>query len=206
MSEGHGAPSAPLRGRRRWPQDQAPPGAVAPGTWAPSRQDAPDHRVPSQIDRRALARYLANHATGAHAGLARFEALSAAWSGTDAGRELAALTQEIAAERAFLTELLASLEVPVLPPRRATMWAGRRLGGLLTRGRPGPREMHLVLELEVLRGAVMVKLGSWQTLARIAPLLGLPAATFESLAEQAREQARRLEALHEQARDAVVDG
>ena len=204
MADGRGAPSAPLRPRHRWPQDQSPPGAVAPGTLAPPGEDTPDHRVPAEVDRRALARYLANHLTGAAAGLARFEAVTAAFGDTDVGDELADLTEEIHAEREFLDELLVTLEMPPVSPRRAAMWLGERGGGFATRGRSPGSTMHLVMELEILRGAVMVKLGSWQTLAELAPRLGLPRSTFELLADQAREQARRLEALHEQTRSAVV--
>ena len=66
--------------------------------------------------------------------------------------------------------------------------------------------MHLLLELEMLRGAVMVKLGSWQTLAELAPQLGLPRSTFEALAAQAHGQAQRLDQLHARVRGDAARG
>ena len=56
--------------------------------------------------------------------------------------------------------------------------------------------MTPVLELELMRSAVVGKLGVWQTLTALAPDLGLPPSLFEVLADQARRQAETFDRLH----------
>jgi hypothetical protein len=60
--------------------------------------------------------------------------------------------------------------------------------------------MTMVLEAELMRAAVLGKLGGWQTLAELAPDLGLDPATFTALGEDARSQIEALSRVHEHAR------
>ena len=196
MADGDGAASAPLRPRERWPHDQLPPGNVQPGSPVPPDADSHDHRVPANIDRDALALYLGNHVSGATAGSARFDRMARVYEGTPIGPELAEVAAEVGDELEFLRELIESLEIPQRTPRSTAAWLSEKAARVVTSSRPPGSGMYLVLELELMRAAVLAKLGGWQTLARLAPRLGLPPATFETLADAARRQASRLEELH----------
>lgn len=52
-----------------------------------------------------------------------------------------------------------------------------------------------------MRSAVVGKLGGWQTMARLAPDLGIPVELFEGLAAQSRGQIDTLGRLH----DGLID-
>ncbi len=54
----------------------------------------------------------------------------------------------------------------------------------------------VVLELELLRGAVMAKQGLWQSLHDLAGPLGLDADELDRLTETATVQRERLERMH----------
>ena len=58
--------------------------------------------------------------------------------------------------------------------------------------------MTPLLEIELLRSAVVGKLGGWQTLTHLADDLALPPALFERLIERAEHQLDVLSRLHEE--------
>jgi nucleoside-diphosphate-sugar epimerase len=196
IAAGRGTPSAPMRARRRWPHDQLPPGDVPADRSDAATTVGDGHRVPVGIDREILGLYLSDHLTGATAGVARINRMAKAFAGTELGPDLARIAEEIAAERAFLRDLIPSLELRRRPYRQAVAWLAERIGRLKTNGRPSGSPMTPVLELELMRSAVIGKLGGWETLAALAPDLGLPAETFHDLAERARSQADVLGELH----------
>lgn len=196
IAEGRGAASAPMRPRTRWPHDQLPPGHVEPARPVQPGETTHDHRIPVPLDRDALALYLGDHVSGATAGSERFDRMARAYADTEIGPELAELASEVREELRFLRELLTTLELPTRTPRSAAAWLAEKGARLTTSNRPPGSGMYLALELELLRAAVNAKRGGWQALARLAPSLGLPVATFERLAELAREQSARLEKLH----------
>ncbi|MBU5895038.1 hypothetical protein JVW19_23965, partial [Vibrio cholerae O1] len=71
----------------------------------------------------------------------------------------------------------------------AATWTLERLGRLKPNGRLLRRSpMTLVLETELMRSAIMGKLGMWQTLRDNADALGLAAEVFGDLAENSRRQ------------------
>jgi len=196
MADGRGAHSAPLRPRAQWPQDQLPPGESTPdGAVQPPRESS-GHRVPADLERDILGLYLSDHLTGATAGVDRLRRMATAYADTDMGPDLARVAREVAEERQFLKELISSLELRRRPYRQAAAWLAEKAGRLKTDGRPLGSPMTPVLELEVMRSAVMGKLGAWQTLTDLAPDLGLPRQVFVDLAERTREQATILERLH----------
>ncbi|KQY98584.1 epimerase [Microbacterium sp. Root53] len=207
MADGAGTASAPMRPRRDWPQDQLPPGDVLPDGPAQPPADSPGHRLPATLQRDILGLYLSDHLTGATAGVARFRRMAKAYADTDLGPDLARLAEEVGRERVFLKDLVDTLEVPRRPHRQALAWLGEKAGRLKTNGRPLGSPMTPVLETELMRGAVMGKKGVWETLAALAPDLGLPAETFTALAERAEEQAAVLGRLHRHiVREAFVAG
>jgi nucleoside-diphosphate-sugar epimerase len=196
MADGAGAPSAPLRPRGRWPQDQLPPGEVLPDRLVQPPADSSGHRVPARLERDILGLYLSDHLTGATAGVARFQRMARAYADTDLGPDLRRIAAEVRDERVFLRDLIASLELPRRRHRQALAWLAEKAGRLKTNGRPLGSPMTPVLETEIMRGAVMGKLGAWETLAELSDDLGLPADMFTALAERTREQAAILERLH----------
>jgi len=196
MAEGVGTASAPMRPREDWPTDQLPPGDVVPGGVVRPEPGSAVHRIPAEIDRDSLGLYLADHLTGATAGAERIERMAAAYAETELGPRLEEIAVEIREEREFLVELMASLELTRRRSREAAAWVSERASRVATSTRPGGDPWYLVLELELMRSAVMGKLGAWHTLAELAPQLGLPPEAFEALARLARDQAERFEAMH----------
>ena len=69
------------------------------------------------------------------------------------------------------------------PHRQAAAWLAEHAGRLKLNGRIVRRSpMTMVLEAELMRAAILGKLGGWQTLEELAPELGLDPATFAALA------------------------
>ena len=60
--------------------------------------------------------------------------------------------------------------------------------------------MTLALESELMQGAVLAKVGGWQTLEELAPQLGLEQSTFARLIAEGRSQIETLDRVHEHAR------
>jgi nucleoside-diphosphate-sugar epimerase len=196
MADGRGAASAPMRPRRSWPQDQQPPGAVTPDVLVQPPADSSGHRVPAGLERDILGLYLSDHLTGSTAGVDRLARMAKAYADTDLGPDIARLHREIRDERTFLKQLISSLELRRRPYRQAAAWVAEKAGRLKTNGRPLGSPMTPVLEVEIMRGAIMGKLGAWETLAELAPDLGLPRQIFTDLAEQAHQQVATLGRLH----------
>lgn len=194
MADGTGAHSAPKRPRGHWPQDQAPPG----GLGADGRTDQPIHasRIPASIERDIFALYLSDHLTGATAGAERISRMAKAYANTDMSEALRQLAIEIRGEREFLAQLIDTLQVPQRPHRQFVAWAAEKAGRLKFNGRASGSPMTPVLEIELMRSAINGKLGLWETLAALAPDLGMPPETFTALIEQGRAQVEVLEQLH----------
>lgn len=78
---------------------------------------------------------------------------------------------------------------------------GEHLGRLKINDRIATRSpMTTVLEMELMRSAVLGKRGAWQVLADNAQELGLDAERFRDLAEQAMDQHEQLDEIHASAR------
>ena len=196
MAEGQGTGSPQMRPRERWPIDQVPPGTTAPDGLVRPGDDSDAHRLPATIERDILGLYLSDHFTGATAGTERIERMAEAYADTPLGADLAQVAIEIRQEREFLGELIETLQLRVRPHRQAAAWVAERAGRLKTNERAEGSPMTPVLELELMRSAVMGKLGVWQTLTALSPELGLPPDLFVALADQARQQAETFDRLH----------
>ncbi len=159
---------------------------------------APDSpRISSEL----MGLYLSDHLTGATAGAERIERMSAAYIDTPVYARLSELAEEIRLERAFLHRLIHDLGMRQRSYRQAVSWTLEHIGRLKTNGRVLSRSpMTLVLETELMRGAVMGKLGVWQTLEDNAEELGLDPEVFADLAERTLVQVNTLSEIHEYAR------
>ena len=112
-----------------------------------------------------------------------------------------ALADEITAAREALRAIIEALDLRQRPYRQAAAWVAERVGRLKLNGRVRTRSpLSPLLELELMRAAVNGQAGLWETLADLAPDLGLPRERFEELAERSRGFSARLERLHEMVR------
>lgn len=198
MADGTGTPSAPMRPRRHWPQDQVPPGESVPDRPIQPPKRSAAHRIPANLERDILGLYLSDHLTGSTAGSDRLDRMAKEHEGAAMGSALADLAAEIARERAFLKDLIVLLQVRRRPHRQAAAWVAEKAGRLKINGRPGGSPMTPLLEIEIMRSAIVGKRGVWETLAELAPDLGLPREMFTDLAQRGREQVEMLDRLHEE--------
>lgn len=157
--------------------------------------------IPANIDDKLLGLYLSDHLTGATAGLGRIERMAKDFTDTPVHAELCGLAVEIGRERELLIGLIHDLGTRPRPHRQAVAWLAEHFGRLKLNGRLLARSpMTLVLESELMRAAVMAKVGGWQTLEELAPQLGLEQSTFARLAAQAEVQIKALDRVHAHAR------
>lgn len=114
--------------------------------------------------------------------------------------ELSSPAVEIGRERELLTGLIHDLGTRQRPHRQSLAWLAEHFGRLKLNGRLLSRSpMTLVLESELMRAAVMAKIGGWQTLEELAPQLGLEQSTFARLVTQAEVQIKAVDCVHEHA-------
>ncbi len=161
-----------------------------------------DVGIPETLDRYLLGLYLSDHFTGATAGLERAELMTDNYADTPFHAELAELTEQLRAERELYRDLLDALGVPRRRYRQAVAWLGERAGRLKLNGRVTERSpMTAVLETELMRGAVLGKIGGYQTLREHADELGLDPAQLEELIDLAHGQIDLLDRFHAYARE-----
>jgi hypothetical protein len=146
---------------------------------------------------RLLAIYLNDHLAGATLGVELARRLRASNQGdAEMGGPLAAICEEIEADREALEQLMERLEVGRDQLKPALAKAAERLGRLKLNGRLlGYSPLSRVLELEVLSGLVGAKLQLWNALEQS---FGETLEGFDLGARAARadSQGRRLEDLH----------
>ena len=196
IADGQGTASPPMRPREQWPVDQSPPGGADPSGVTGPGEESSAHRLPAHLERDVLALYLSDHLTGATAGLGRARRMARDFADTDLGPDLATVAEDIVSERQFLAELIDSLHLRRRPHRQAVAAVAEKAGRLKLNERLTSSPMTPVLEVELMRSAVVGKLGGWETLAALAPDLGLPVELFTSLADRAREHADIFGRLH----------
>lgn len=201
MAVGEGGASSPLK--PRGPEDATVPGVHEPAHRgaAAGRGDRERAGAPDEESRELLNIYLADHLAGATAGSSRMARMADAYIDTPMYAQLSSLSTELRAERAFLRQLIRDLELKPLRYRRAIAWAGEHMGRLKGNGRVVRRSpLTMLIEAELMRAAVLGKLGLWQTLQDHAGTLGLDAGVFSRLADVARRQISTLDEVHAYAR------
>ena len=210
MVKGTGGHSIPLRARDR---DHA----TIPGTSTPishggesnagqsSTEDGADgefgRHADQTADRELIELYLSDHLTGATAGLERIERMEEAFADTPVFRQISEVADKIRRERALLVQIIDDLGLKRKPYRQALAWLGEHAGRVKLNNRIISRSpMTLVLEAELMRSAVMGKLGGWQALHDNAETMGLDPTIFATLQEEAWQQIATLDEVHEYAR------
>ena len=157
--------------------------------------------VPDHIDTSLLSLYLSDHLAGATAGKSRAKQMATRYGTTRIGPELAEISSQIDGEHAFLSDLVDALGLHERKYRQVLGGLAERVGRLKMNQRIAKTSpMSPLLELELLRSAVIGKRSGWQVLATYADDLGLPEQLFTDLAQRAEKQAHTLEHLHERVR------
>lgn len=154
------------------------------------------------LDRTLLQSYLSDHLAGAEGGSARFGRMAEAYADTPIGPALGAVAQEVADERDWLAETAVRLDVRPSSLKRLGVAVAERAGRLKPNGRlTDPSPLTAVLELDLMRAAVVAKRGLWETLDIWADDLGLDRGRLGRLLEQADAQAATLTRLGAVARE-----
>ncbi len=202
MVEGDGLAASPVMRPRDDDQKLVPGVGEAAETGADAgagRED--DEQVPEEVTSDLLNLYLSDHLTGATAGANRIQRMADDFVDTPVFAQLSELANEIRAERTFLRNLIHDLGLKQMPYRQAVAWAGERVGRLKGNGRIVSRSpMTMLLETELMRGAILGKMGGWQTLREHAEQLNLDPEVFDRLVEASEKQISALDEVHKYAR------
>ncbi|TKR26894.1 hypothetical protein FA014_03280 [Cellulomonas hominis] len=155
-----------------------------------------------RLDRTLLDSYLGDHLAGAEGGSARFGRMAEAYADSPLGPALARIAQEVTDERDWLHDTAHRLGVRPSVVKRVGLAAVERVGRLKPNGRlTDPSPLTAVLEIDLMRGAVIAKRGLWETLHIWADDLGLDPAQLQRLLDQADEQIATLTRLGQVARE-----
>ncbi|WP_182113626.1 MULTISPECIES: hypothetical protein [unclassified Actinotalea] len=157
------------------------------------------------LDRAALSTYLNDHLAGAVAGSHRMRRTAEALARTPVGPGLTRVADEVEGEREELRALIGDLDLVQARPKQVATWAGERLARLKTSGAGLQREpLTALLEVELLRSAVVGKRGLWQTMTALAPALGVDADRCRELWGQTDRQVATLDEVHDYVRSRVL--
>ncbi|WP_265522392.1 hypothetical protein [Oerskovia flava] len=144
---------------------------------------------PGRVDLKLLGTYLVDHVTGATVGLNRVERMADAYEGTFVGDALAPFVGQFEHEREWLVQTTEGLGVHISRYKVVGAFVAERLGRLKPNGRiVSTSPLSALLEVELLRSAILGKLSGWETLESVAPHLDVDASHLPFLQDQAREQ------------------
>jgi hypothetical protein len=143
--------------------------------------------VPSSTPRAA---YLNDHLAGSAAALDLLAKMSSQNEGTEFGRVLAALEQEVAEDRDALRQVMAKLGIPTDSVKQAGGWVLEKLTRLRFDVTTG-EELGRLMEAEALSLGIAGKLAGWRALKEASHAdLGVD---LDRLIERAQDQRSRLE-------------
>jgi hypothetical protein len=115
-----------------------------------------------------LAIYLNDHLAGSTGGLELVKRSAGEHEGTELGTFLAALRDEIAADRQELEAIMGELGVTANPAKQAVAWAGEKAGRLKPNGElRGTSPLTPLVELEALLLGITGKRSLWSALAAV---------------------------------------
>lgn len=155
------------------------------------------HR-PQAADLSLLGVYLNDHLAGSVAGSQRFQRLAETLRRTPVGADIARIAEEVTAEREELRSIIEQLSLRDQNlPKQALAWLGERLARVKAgSGQVAASTTRALLEVELLRSALVGKLGVWQTLEEIGGGLGLDAARMRELRAQTERQQATMDEVH----------
>jgi hypothetical protein len=154
-----------------------------------------DKTTKARPESRYLSIYLNDHFAGSVMGVELARRISGHHEGTEAGRVLAAVRDEIEADQETLKRLIERLGFEQSRLKPAGAWVLERLGRLKLNGQlRGLSPLGRMVELEELGAGITGKMMLWRALERS---LGqtVPGFDFAALAARAESQRERVEAL-----------
>ncbi|MBO1753290.1 hypothetical protein J4G33_15890 [Actinotalea sp. BY-33] len=151
----------------------------------------------ASIDRRLLAVYLNDHLAGSVAGARRLRRTADTLQRSPVAAGLDRVAREVAAEKDELDEMLEAWGVTQALPKQALAWLGERVSRIkAARSQMRSSPTTTLLEVELLRSAVVGKRGLWQTLIDLAPALDVDRSRMVELLEQTDRQVIILDEVH----------
>lgn len=158
-----------------------------------------------RTDRDLLQVYLDDHVAGATVGLSRVERMARAYAGTPVGDVVTPMADELREEREFLLATTKDLGFHVSRYKVVLAAVAERAGRLKPNGRLlRASPLSALLEVEILRGAVMGKMSGWRTLQQLPDDAQVDRPRAAELEEQARHQVDDLTALLDRLRPALT--
>ena len=146
-----------------------------------------------------LRTYLQDHHAGATAGLELARRAASSNADDPSGPELAAIADEIEADREILERVMEDLGVPASAVKDGVAWTAEKLGRLKPNNRlVGYSPLSRVVELEGLVLGVTGKTALWEALGT-AVGTRVEGVDFDVLAARAADQRTRLERLRREA-------
>lgn len=155
-----------------------------------------------ELDLDLVGVYLNDHLAGSVAGSQRFDRVAEILRSTPVGPAIAEVGAQVSEESEELRQIVIGFEVATQNlAKQAGAWLGERVARLKA-GRRAVRQspMRTLLEVELLRSALVGKLGTWQTLEDLAPTLELDADRMHWLHMRTLRQIAALDAVHEYVR------
>src|SRR5919109_922393 len=121
------------------------------------------------VDEKLLRIFMQDHLAASTAGLELARRARGANEGTNYGRPLARLADEIEADRGALEAMLADLDFGPDRAKNVGAWAGEKLGRLKLNGQvKGYSPLSRVIELEGLMAGINMKLSLWGILLEVS--------------------------------------
>ncbi|WP_225754137.1 hypothetical protein [Actinotalea sp. Marseille-Q4924] len=153
-----------------------------------------------------LGTYLNDHLAGSVAGAERFARLAAALGSTSVGPAISRVAAEVAEERDELRSIIQSLDLgPQNRAKQASAWLGEHVSRLKASRRSlRRRRTDAMLEVELLRSALVGKLGVWQVLEGLDGGLGIDATRMTELRARTSEQVATMDDVHAHVRARVI--
>lgn len=153
-----------------------------------------------------LGTYLNDHLAGSVAGAERFERLASALRSSPVGPDVRRVAQEVAQERDELRELIETLGLrPQNRVKQAAAWVGEHVARIkASRGTLRRHRTDTLLEVELLRSALVGKLGVWQVLEDLGDGLGYDPVRMGRLRARTLEQVATMDEVHAVVRAKVL--
>jgi len=147
---------------------------------------------------RLLGVYLNDHLAGSVGGSERFERLADVLRSTPVGPLVAEVAQQVAQEREELRDVVERQDLTHQNPvKQVLVLVGERVARLkAVRGRLRRSAMDTLLEVELMRSALVGKLGVWETLHDVAALVDLDPEHCEARRVRTLEQVATMDRVH----------
>lgn len=157
---------------------------------------------------RLLRAYLNDHLAGSVAGTQRFARMADVLRSTPVGPSVERVAREVAEEQEALRSIVDSIDATgENPVKQVLVQVGERVARLkAVRAQLRRRPLDTLLEVELLRAALVGKLGVWETLRDLAPAAGIDRGRCEELRSRTVEQISTLHEVHAYVRMRALSG